>query len=75
MSRSKRPHAVEPRLLSLDDAAHYLGISKDSVEAYVASGKIVTMRLRAPAGPEMMRRTLVDRRELDRFIETEGIPI
>ena len=67
---------TEPRLLDLHRAAAYLGISYWSARDYVLRGLIPTVQLpsltpregaRAPGSG--LRRVLVDRRDLDAFVD------
>jgi excisionase family DNA binding protein len=51
---------IRPRLLTVDQAAAYLGRSKAAVEHMVASGKLPTVRAD--------RRVFVDVEDLDRWI-------
>jgi hypothetical protein len=60
----------EVRLLDVRGAAHYLGLSPAAVRQLVADGVLPTVRppsLRH-AG-EQMRRTLLDRADLDALVE------
>jgi excisionase family DNA binding protein len=50
-----------PRLLTVEQAASYLGRSKEGVEHMVASAKIPTVRID--------RRVFIDVRDLDRLID------
>jgi excisionase family DNA binding protein len=52
---------VQPRLLTVEQAAAYLSRSKDAVQHLVASGKLATVR-----GD---RRVFLDVRDLDAWIE------
>ncbi len=60
--------ASEPRLLSLDDAARYLGLSAWTVRDLEAAGVLKRVRIPLPNGGEL-RRLLYDREDLDRMIE------
>jgi excisionase family DNA binding protein len=51
---------VRPRLLSVEQAAVYIGRSKEAVQHMVSSGKIPTVR------PD--RRVFIDVEDLDRWI-------
>lgn len=72
----KLPHgfAFIPRAMSLEAAAHYLGVSKRQIEEYVEQGKLKTRRLPAAQGDGYLRRTLIEREELDRLFE-QGISL
>jgi hypothetical protein len=66
-----------PRLLSLHQAAKYLGVSYWSIRDYVIAGHIPSVSMPAlkpregarQTGPSL-RRVLIDRCDLDRFIES-----
>jgi excisionase family DNA binding protein len=53
--------AVRPRLLTVEQAAMYIGRTKQAVEHMVSSGKVPTVRAD--------RRVFVDIRDLDTWIE------
>ncbi len=53
--------AVRARLLSVEDAAAYIGRTKASVQHMVASGRLPSVR--------SDRRVFVDRRDLDMWIQ------
>lgn len=67
---------VEPRLLNMRQAAAYLGLSYWSLRDYVLAGLIPVVEfppLRPREGDrarKTLRRVLVDREDLDRFIES-----
>ncbi len=52
---------IRPRLLTVEEAAQYLGRSKEAVQHMIASGKLPTVR--------SDRRVFLDRHDLDRWIE------
>lgn len=52
---------VTPRLLSVEQAAVYIGRTKDSVQHMAATGKLPVVRTD--------RRVFLDRHDLDRWIE------
>jgi excisionase family DNA binding protein len=52
--------AVRPRLLTVDQAAVYIGRSRDAVQHMVSSGKVPTIRAD--------RRVFIDVEDLDRWI-------
>ena len=56
---------VAPRLLRVEQAASYLGRSKEAVEHMVASAKIPTVRID--------RRVFIDVRDLDRLIDDSKV--
>ena len=57
-----------PRLLDVDGAANYLGISTWTVRSMVDAGTLRPVRLPLDGGREL-RRLLLDRLDLDRVIE------
>jgi len=60
-----------PRVLNLRAGAAYLGISYWSLRDLVLAGHVPAVRLPCPRARDgrMMRRLLVDRRDLDALIE------
>lgn len=67
-----------PRLLSVDQAAAYLGVSFWTVREFVNDGSIPTVRLPRPRTDRMrkrqpvndtVRRLLIDRADLDALVE------
>ena len=56
---------VRPRLLTVEQAANYLGRSKEAVEHMIASAKIPTVRID--------RRVFIDVRDLDRLIDESKV--
>jgi len=81
--RSKATPAVElapgwPRLLRIEQAALYLGLSRDVVRELINSGHVVSVRVPRPATHRMhrrrpvsdtLRRLLLDRVALDDLVE------
>jgi hypothetical protein len=61
--------AVVPRLLTVENAAIYLGLGEWSVRHLIYSGIIRRVRVPAPGQGEI-RRLLVDRQDLDVLVET-----
>jgi excisionase family DNA binding protein len=57
---------IQPRLLTVDQAAAYIGRSKDAVQHMVASGKIPKV--------QSDRRVFLDREDLDQWIEENKRP-
>jgi excisionase family DNA binding protein len=53
--------SLHPRLLTVEQAAVYMGRSEEAMQHMVASGKVPTVR--------MDRRVFVDLRDLERLIE------
>jgi hypothetical protein len=60
--------ALAPRVLDVDGAAHYLGVSSWSIRDLYASGRLARVRLPLE-GDRELRRLLFDRRDLDQLIE------
>ena len=60
--------AIEPRLLSLEDAARYLGVSPWTVRELEWSGVLPRVRIPFGNGKEL-RKLLFDREDLDRLID------
>jgi excisionase family DNA binding protein len=58
---SQEPTCLYPRLLTIDQAAIYVGRSREATQHLVASGKLPTVRTD--------RRVFIDRQDLDRWIE------
>jgi hypothetical protein len=62
--------ALAPALLSVPDAGAYLGgLSVRTVEGYITAGLLTPVRLPSPRGGGRLARVLLDRAELDRFVE------
>jgi len=60
--------AIEPRLLSLEDAARYLGVSPWTVRELEWSGVLSRVRIPLGNGREL-RKLLFDRADLDTVIQ------
>jgi excisionase family DNA binding protein len=58
---SEEPSRLPPRLLTVDQAAVYLGRTREAVQHLVSSGKIPTVRTD--------RRVFLDRLDLDKWID------
>ena len=58
---SQEPSRLYPRLLTIDQAAVYVGRTREATQHLVASGKVPTVRTD--------RRVFIDRLDLDRWIE------
>lgn len=56
-----------PRLLDLERAAAYLGVSTWTIRDLEAAGEL--RRIRVPLGQKELRRLLFDRLELDQLVE------
>jgi len=71
MAEASGPTEEEPRVLNLRAGAKYLGISYWSLRDLVLAGHVPAVRLPCPRARDgrMMRRLLVDRRDLDALIE------
>ena len=69
--RRRSVETAQVRLLDLHDAAAYLGISYWTIRDLVNGGRVPTVRIpSARAGDgRTIRRILIDRRDLDAFIE------
>lgn len=65
---------MRPRLLTLDDAAHYLAVGKGTIEVWIHEGKIRTFRLPGIRDRQYLERTLIKIEELDRMVD-EGVEI
>jgi excisionase family DNA binding protein len=63
---SDTPGAVAPRLLTVEQAASYIGRTKASVQHMVADGALPCVR--------SDRRVFLDRQDLDRWIEQNKSP-
>lgn len=62
--------SAQPRLLDVDGAAAYLSVSPWTVRAFVANGHLTPVRLPAcNRTGEPGRRILLDRQDLDAFID------
>lgn len=59
---------IAPRLLDLDAAATYLGVSPWTVRDLEAAGVLKRVRVPLPGGREL-RKLLFDKADLDRLIE------
>ena len=70
---------IVPRLLNMRQAAKYLGCSFWTIRDYVLQGLIPVVQLpplRARSGArqrETLRRVVIDRADLDNFVETRKI--
>jgi excisionase family DNA binding protein len=58
---SQEPNRLYPRLMTVDQAAVYLGRTREAVQHLVSSGKVPTVRAD--------RRVFLDRNDLDRWID------
>jgi hypothetical protein len=64
---------VPPRLLDVDGAAAYLGVSTWTVRDLEAGGHLPRVRLPLPSGKDV-RKLLYDRADLDRLVERSKDP-
>jgi hypothetical protein len=73
---SRKPESVRPRLLNMRQAAAYLGCSFWTARDYILQGLIPVVDLpplrprEGDRGRKTLRRVLVDRADLDAFIES-----
>jgi excisionase family DNA binding protein len=74
--RTRLAHSVEapvtlsPRLLTVSRAAAYLGVGRRTIEKLIAAGTLPRVRVPMPTEAGELRKTLVDRDELDRLVTT-----
>ncbi len=70
--------AIQPRLLNIEEAADYLGLSYWSMKELIAAGDVRLIRVPRPrtmrqhkrgARSLVLRRTLIDVRDLDHLID------
>ena len=59
--------ALEPRLVSVADAARYLAVGETTVRGWIAAGQLVPVSLPGPGGGRLGR-VLLEREALDRFV-------
>lgn len=78
--RGDRAYAVTPRLLNLREAAGYLGCSYWTVRDWCLAGYLPTLSL-PPLRPRpgepaktSLRRVLIDKRDLDAFVDARRTP-
>jgi len=57
--------SIEPRLLSVDQAALYLGRTKPAIQHMIAEGSLQTVRAD--------RRVFLDKQDLDRWIDKNKV--
>lgn len=67
MQANKYVSETTRRWLSLQDSAHYAGVSKRTIELWDKAGHIIVSRVITPGN--VKGRVLVDRESLDRFIQ------
>lgn len=70
--RPRDGYSPASRLLSVKQAAQYMGVSYGTMMNMVTYGKVPKVRLPAPAGDngDAIRKILIDRRDLDNLIES-----
>ena len=73
MAAPENPSNTTSRLLDLQQAAEYLGVSPWTVRDLEASGVIPRVAIPLPNGREL-RKLLFDRADLDRLIESWKLP-
>lgn len=56
-----QPKHLQPRCIGLDEAAEYAGVSRRFIQREISAGRLRSVKLG--------RRTLIDRFDLDQFIE------
>lgn len=66
---SKSQVALVPRLLRTHEAARYLGLGSKAIRGLILSGKLPYVQMKPGNSP-----FLLDRRDLDRFIEMHKTP-
>ena len=68
-------NAPAPRLLSLQAAAAYCGLSAWTLRAFVIDGAVPVVRLPRPGRQqrEDLRRVLIDRQDLDNWIDRHRV--
>lgn len=62
-------HNTEPRLLRTSQAARYLGLGSKAIRALIVSGILPYVQLKPGNSP-----FLLDKKDLDRFIESRKMP-
>jgi excisionase family DNA binding protein len=74
--KSKKDEQTQKRLLTLNEAAEYLSISYWTMREYALNGYLPSVKLPCPSGNRKeLRRTLIDRKDLDAFVERYRILI
>jgi len=63
---------MDPLLLDTKGAAEYLGVSKRVIEGYIQNGVFPLVRLPTPDGKATMKKNLIRREDLDRFVREQG---
>jgi excisionase family DNA binding protein len=64
------PQTLMPRLLRTSDAARYLGLGSKVIRQLIVSGRLPYVQLKPGNSP-----FLLDRRDLDKFIEAHKVPV
>ena len=74
--KPKKDMQSQKRLLTLHEAAEYLGVSYWTMREYAVNGRVECVKLPCPSGNgKKFRRTLIDRKDLDAFIERNRIRV
>ena len=68
MSMREKIFRPWPRLLDLETAANYLGVSQSTVRAWLDEGKIRPHPLPGIRGRHSLEKIVFERAELDRFV-------
>jgi excisionase family DNA binding protein len=63
------PVSCPPRLLDLEAAATYLGLSSWTIRDLIANGTLKRVQVPLPDG-QTLRKVLLDREDLDRLVTT-----
>lgn len=69
-ARATARHALAllPRVLGLEAASHYLGVSVRTIQYLVEAGTLKRVRIPMPDGGDL-RKLLLDRQDLDALVE------
>ena len=67
---SDAPRTLMPRLLRTSDAPRYLGLGSKVIRQLIMSGQLPYVQMKPGNSP-----FLLDRRDLNRFIEARKVPI
>ena len=61
-----------PLLLDTQGAADYLGISKSMMRSYITNGVFELVRLPTPDGKGTVKKNLIRREDLDRWVSEQA---
>ena len=64
------PQTLMPRLLRTSEAARYLGLGSKVIRQLIVSGRLPYVQMKPGNSP-----FLLDRRDLDKFIEANKVPV